>query len=962
MSEELSESVKGKVFISYSRKDKEFVRKLHGGLVSSGLDVWVDWEGIPLTADWMAEITAAIQGADAFVFVISPDSLNSKVCGDELALGLNNNKKLIPVLHRVPEKGDPMNPQVGATNWVYLRETDDFDATLPRLVDAILTDLDWVHQHTRLIERSVEWEKSGRNHSFLLRGDDLGSAETWQTQASSQDGREITALQAEYIQASRQDAQRRQRIMLASVSVALVVTVLLAIYALFQRSAAVKQEQIALAQKGVAQAQLQRENNNLQVSSLLGIESTQRNASYEAEQILRQNLSLLPVPLFQFDQDPTSASDEVAGLAYSPDGTRLATASYDFTARVWDVASGKELLRLSHDKEVVDVAFSPDGTRLATASADYNARIWDAVTGELLLTLPHDDEVLDVAFSPDGKQLASGSVDATARIWDAASGELLSTLEHAEAVNQLVYSPDGKYLATAADQAYVWDAQTGDMVYISSHDNTVLSVAFSPDGNRLISGGWDRTARLWDLTTGQEIARLTHDDWVEDVAFSPDGNWIASASDDNSARLWNPTTGVIFHLRHNDFVRLVSFSPDSKWLATGSKDQTASLWEVATGRKVSVMSLSAPASQLIFNAAGSQLATSAENGEISEWDIAATVGASDLLPHAQLVRSMAVSPDGRWLATASDDLNVRLFDTASNTKVATLPHIDFIFGLAFNPESSLLATACADGLIHLWDVKTGEEVQTFTHTEVDWARSVAFSPDGQFLASGSDDAVIKVWDMKTGNAQTFEADDSVWALIFSPDGKTLFAGSAAGQLTRWNLATGQATLEIALPDAIHALAWSADGQWVASASGRATRLWPAADLLKAQSAEALQPLVLQQDDVINAAAFNPDSQLLVTAGTDLSARLWDPASGQELARIVEGRKINAVAFSPDGAWLYIASGDLAKRYPMAQIKLLRPADLLPAVCSRLTRNLTQDEWGLFIGSNDPYRSLCPALP
>jgi len=963
MNQEVTTSAKGKVFVSYSRKDKEFVRKLHAGLVASGLEVWVDWEGIPLTSDWMAEITAAIEGADAFVFVISPDSLNSRVCGDELALGIKNHKKLVPVLYRVPEKGDPMNEKVGATNWVYLRDTDDFNATLPMLVEAILTDLDWVHQHTRLIERSVEWEKNNRNPSFLLHGVDLSSAETWQTQASGHAGREITALQAEYIQASRQDARRRQRMLLAGVSVALVVTVVLAIYALIQRGIAIEQEQIALAQKGVAQAQLQQGNNNLQVSTLLGIEAMQRHPSYEAEQILRQNLGLLPEPMFQVDHDVESASDEVAGVVYSPDGKWMATASYDFTARVWDAAGGQESLRLQHDAEVTEIVFSPDGRFLATASADGAARIWDANTGEELQRLEHDDQVLDVAFSPDGQQLASASADFTARIWQSETGALLATLEHEDWVNRLAYSPDGAFLATASDHVSLWDAHSGELLNILTHDDDVLFVAFSPDGNRLVSGGWDSTARVWDLTTGQEAARLTHNDWVEDASFSPDGEWVATASDDNAVRLWNPITGVVFYLPHNDFARFVSFSPDGRWLVSGSKDQTARLWETATGHLAGVMALTSPVTRLAFDNSGIRLATGCENGVVATWDIAATLGERLALPHPDLVRALAISPDGKWLATASDDLTVRLFDPASGEEQGSFAHDDFIFGLAFAPQSDLLATASADGLVRVFQVATGEEVNTFTHTTEDWARTVAFSPDGAFLASGSDDAIIQVWDMQTGAAQTLTAPDAVWALQFSADGKTLFSGGAGGALTRWDLDTGQMTLEIPLPEDILALALSPDGVWLAATvADRSTRLWKADQILAAESADALQPVLLQQDDVINTATFSPNSQYLATAGTDRSLRLWEPGNGQELARRIEGRKINALVYSPDGEWLFVASGNQVQRYTVSQIELLRPADLILEACSRLTRNLTLDEWRLLISAQDPYRSLCPALP
>ena len=143
------------------------VRKLNDSLDSSGGDAWVDWEGIPLSSDWMEEITRAIEGGDAFLFVISPDSLASKVCMEELELGLKYNKKLVPILYREPEKGQDMHEKLAATNWVYLREQDDYDATIPKLIESIQTDLGWVRQHTRLLQRATEWDDKKQNNSFL---------------------------------------------------------------------------------------------------------------------------------------------------------------------------------------------------------------------------------------------------------------------------------------------------------------------------------------------------------------------------------------------------------------------------------------------------------------------------------------------------------------------------------------------------------------------------------------------------------------------------------------------------------------------------------------------------------------------------------------------------------------------------------------------------------------------------
>jgi hypothetical protein len=248
-----NEQSAGSVFISYSRKDKEFVRKLNDSLDSSGVQAWVDWEGIPLSSDWMDEISRAIEGSDSFVFVISPDSLASKVCRQELELGLKYNKKLVPVLYRDPEGGTELHEKLAATNWVHLREKlDDYEATTPKLIENIQTDLDWVRQHTRLLQRATEWDRKNRNNSFLIQGADLEDAERWMIEASTQPHREVVPLQAEYIAASRKAATKRQRNVLVGISLALAVSVVLGVFAFFQRNNAVAQEKIVKQQEQIA--------------------------------------------------------------------------------------------------------------------------------------------------------------------------------------------------------------------------------------------------------------------------------------------------------------------------------------------------------------------------------------------------------------------------------------------------------------------------------------------------------------------------------------------------------------------------------------------------------------------------------------------------------------------------------------------------------------------------------------
>lgn len=171
-----SEERHASVFISYSREDKDFVRRLDQALMKRKRETWVDLEDIRPTEEWLASVYAGIEGANAFVFVISPESVKSKSCLKELTHAVEHNKRLVPVVWREVEDSVVPDP-LSSPQWIYFRDEDNFEEAFQDLVDALDTDLDWVHAHTRLLTRAIEWDANGRENSFVLRGNNLHEAE-----------------------------------------------------------------------------------------------------------------------------------------------------------------------------------------------------------------------------------------------------------------------------------------------------------------------------------------------------------------------------------------------------------------------------------------------------------------------------------------------------------------------------------------------------------------------------------------------------------------------------------------------------------------------------------------------------------------------------------------------------------------------------------------------------------------
>ncbi|MHC4083076.1 MAG: protein kinase domain-containing protein, partial [Planctomycetota bacterium] len=242
--------------------------------------------------------------------------------------------------------------------------------------------------------------------------------------------------------------------------------------------------------------------------------------------------------------------NEVWIASFSPDGTRLVTASYDHTARVWGAASGKEVAVLrGHEGAVEFASFDPDGTRIVTAGLDTTVRVWDAETGaERFVLRDHQGEIRAASFSPDGARIITGSHDGTARVWDAASGEQVLLLRgHDRGISSASFSPDGTRIVTASYDATarVWDAASGETIAVlQGHDEALWTASFSPDGTRILTASWDQTARVWDIATGEVIAVMRgHVDTIWTAAFSPDGARVVTASRDATARVWNVETG-----------------------------------------------------------------------------------------------------------------------------------------------------------------------------------------------------------------------------------------------------------------------------------------------------------------------------------------------------------------------------------------------------------------------------------
>jgi WD40 repeat protein len=861
------------VFVSYRRTDVDFVKKVCQALKDTGREVWVDWEDIPPGVEGFGdEIQRGIEGANAFIAILSPSYLESEYCLMELREALKLKKRIVPIVFKKFEPAPPPEG-IGHINWVYFTphagQENTFEESFPKVIQSLEADYEYSREHTRLLTRAIDWDKNQRNHSYLLKGAEIEKAEQWQVQSASKDP-SPTEMHAEYILVSRKQQRRQQQQFTAIVAVLLVLSLIAAVFAVFQANAARISQQIAHS-AALAAAAIQPGNEDIAVS--LALEAARgKNASPEAFIALKQ--VAYPAGRVRYLHRPAEGEtyEPYFFPAVSPDGKfvvlkdKLYDLSTDTFIRQFEdtpgitlggifLSDGKRVILFGDDEKVNDPTASPVFLGMYDVDTGKLIQKYDTGIGISNIQLSADEKTL-VAFQPDGKIYW----------WDVKNGKKGKEFDQG---NTTTFSPDLKWVADLGAPA---DGTPGLLLTIAN-------------------------AKTMDVKTSVQIPTLAYSGYL---AFSSDSKVIAVAMG-GQLESYDVESGESL-LAYDDApsdITSFHFGPSNATIIATTLNRDIILWDRLSGSIITTQSVHN--NNLIsagYTHGGDRIVSMDQSGLVVEWDllpgnVEKRIVTSDILD--------AMTPDGQFLVTETytdTDTVLHIRDTKTFDEISklTIPGNPYKGqkdgGYTSHIESFYLKDGWENGLAVYITYEVGA--------------------DGQALSSKTNVISLK-------NGETLQSWDMYGSAEISPNGQELIVLSDYQKFQVWNIQTGKMLREFSIP--MNGLTVFTANPFALSADG--TKLLYSYQPGDPTNGNTSSPVTVLMDTISGkllftnndqVSAFTPDGSQFITAqsksfgGGELTLTIWDTGSGKSVRQInILAPLMSTFIFSPNGQSLFTAS-------------------------------------------------------
>ena len=636
----------------------------------------------------------------------------------------------------------------------------------------------------------------------------------------------------------------------------------------------------------------------------------------------------------------------VGQIGISGDGKRLFIATYE-GARIRDLASGRDVTLSSDDGRGPTmgvgegvVVFDPGGDRLLTARYDSTV-LWDADSGRPIADLDVT-YVKSAAFSPDARRLITMTGGPGVELWDAMSGERITTLEgHEGSVAHAAFSSDGETIVTTVygGSVRLWNGRSGsELRALRPREEDTLHAAFSPAGDRLVTSGRDNTAIILDLKDGTTTVLRGHQSWVLRAAFSPDGRTVLTVGEERSVRIWDARTGASLGVLagHSKPIIHAVFSADGRRVITTSEDLTTRVWSTLGGEIATLVGHGASINRIAFSPTGKQVLTAGEDGTARLWDAESGEQVAAFPTGGEAVRRASFSPDGTRILTATPQ-SVSVWDRDSGSKLASLSKKEWleVSHATFAPGGEQVVVTSYGGSATIWNWsgdRVPVELKVPYETVGNAVVHAAVSPDGETVVTTGTDGKARLWNAETGAQKAvLNCDPSgvaasptatVRHAAFNARGSRVVVAGWDGTTRVFDVSSGE---EFAIfkgheDDVAHAV-FAPDGSRIATAAwDRTARIWAlpseqteaeATSIWSKPERPGVQLFALTDHNrPVRHVEFSSDGKLLLTAGGDGTARLWNAHTGASITVFAgHAGPVRDAAFAPDGSLVATASDD-----------------------------------------------------